>query len=307
MSSGALSKVRLDRMREVLAHHVEHSDVPGVVALVSRRGETHVEPVGYTTVDGREPMRRDSIFRIASMTKPVTAVATMILVEECKLQLDEPVDRLLPELADRRVLGGADRPLDATVPANRPITVRDLLTFTMGLGIVMGPPGAFPIGDALGGPGARTGPTRARARPRARRVDAPPRHAAARPPARRTVDVQHRRGCPRRPRRPRREPVVPRLPARAHLRTARDARHRVPRAAREDRPVRHRVLDELRDRRARSARRAGRRPVERLAGVPGRRIRPRVHRRRLQRVRADAVAAGSRRPRPHAWRAPPSS
>ena len=63
------------------------------------------------------------------MTKPITAVAAMILVEECKLRLDEPVDRLLPELADRRVLKRIDGPLDETVPADRPITVRDLLTF----------------------------------------------------------------------------------------------------------------------------------------------------------------------------------
>ena len=67
-------------------------------------------------------MRRDTIFRIASMTKPITAAAAMILVEECRLRLDEPVDRLLPELADRRVLKRLDGPLDDTVPANRPIT-----------------------------------------------------------------------------------------------------------------------------------------------------------------------------------------
>ncbi len=149
MVAGGLSKVRLDGMREVLARHVEHSDVPGVVALVSRHGETHVEVLGYTTADGRERLRRDAIFRIASMTKPVTAVATMILVEECKVQLDEPVDRLVPELADRRVIGGIDRPLAESVPANRPVTVRDLLTFTMGLGIILEPPGTSPIGDAL--------------------------------------------------------------------------------------------------------------------------------------------------------------
>ena len=86
-------------------------------------------------------MRRDTIFRISSMTKPVTAAAAMILVEECMLRLDEPVDRLLPELANRQVLKRLDGPLDDTVPANRPITVRDLLTFRMGFGIVMASPG----------------------------------------------------------------------------------------------------------------------------------------------------------------------
>ena len=70
-------------------------------------------------------MRRDTIFRLASVTKPITAVAAMILVEECKLRLDDPVDEFLPELANRRVLRTIDSALDDTVPAKRPITVRD--------------------------------------------------------------------------------------------------------------------------------------------------------------------------------------
>src|SRR5437867_4189905 len=84
-----------------------------------------------------------------SMTKPITAAATMILVEECELRLDEPVDRLLPELANRKVLKRLDGPLDDTVPANRPITVRDLLTFRMGMGLVLAPPDAYPILKAM--------------------------------------------------------------------------------------------------------------------------------------------------------------
>ncbi len=79
------------------------------------------------------------------MSKPITAVATLILVEECALRLDEPVDRLLPELANRKVLKQLDGPLDDTVPARRPITVRDLLTFRMGFGQLMAPPDAYPI------------------------------------------------------------------------------------------------------------------------------------------------------------------
>src|SRR5205823_1655687 len=96
-------------------------------------------------VGGREPIRRDTIFRVASLTKPITAAATMILVEECTLRLDEPVDRLLPELSSRRVLRALNGPLDDTVSASRPITVRDLLTFRMGFGIVMAPPDSSPI------------------------------------------------------------------------------------------------------------------------------------------------------------------
>jgi CubicO group peptidase (beta-lactamase class C family) len=93
-----------------------------------------VDAIGTTAFGGTDPMRRDTIFRIASLTKPITAVATLILVEECRLRLDEPVDRLLPELADRRVARTADSRLDETVPARRPITVRDLLTFRLGTG-----------------------------------------------------------------------------------------------------------------------------------------------------------------------------
>src|SRR5689334_20900846 len=107
MSTGGLSKTRLGRMREVMAGYVERGDVPGLVALVSRHGEVHVEVLGRQAVGGA-PMRRDTIFRISSMTKPVTGAAAMILVEECKLRLDEPVDRLLPELANRQVLKRLD-------------------------------------------------------------------------------------------------------------------------------------------------------------------------------------------------------
>lgn len=145
MSNGGLSKVRLGRMHDVMADYVERSEVPGIVTLVSRRGEVHVDAIGMKAAGGSDPMRRDTIFRISSMTKPITAAATMILVEECKVRLDEPVDRLLPELAGRKVLKRLDGPLQDTAPANRPITVRDLLTFRMGFGQMMAPPDAYPI------------------------------------------------------------------------------------------------------------------------------------------------------------------
>jgi len=132
MSSGGLSTARLGRLRDVMAGYVERGEVPGLVTLVSRRGDLHVDAIGTKAVGGSDPMGRDTIFRISSMTKPITAAAAMILVEECKLRLDEPVDRLLPELADRKVLKRLDGPLDDTVPANRPITLRDLLTFRSG-------------------------------------------------------------------------------------------------------------------------------------------------------------------------------
>jgi CubicO group peptidase (beta-lactamase class C family) len=158
MSTGGFSKSRLGRLRDVLAGYVDRGEVPGIVALVSRRGETHVEAIGSTAIGGPDPVRRDTIFRIASMTKPVTAVAALILIEECKLRLDEPVDRLLPELAARQVLRRLDGPIDDTVPANRSITVRDLLTFTLGYGIILAPPGMYPIQEALGDPLLGQGP-----------------------------------------------------------------------------------------------------------------------------------------------------
>lgn len=147
--NGGLSKTRLGRMRDVLAGYVERGELPGLVALVSRRGETQVESFGTTAIGGGDPVRRDTIFRISSMTKPVTAAAAMILVEECKLRLDEPVDRFLPELADRKVLTRLDGPLDETMPAHRPITLRDLLTFRLGWGMVMAPPDTYPIQTAM--------------------------------------------------------------------------------------------------------------------------------------------------------------
>jgi CubicO group peptidase (beta-lactamase class C family) len=126
-------------MHDAVKAYVDKGENVGAITLVDRRGETHVDVVGLADRERKIPLKRDTIFRIASMTKPVTAVATMILVEEGKVRLDEPVDRLLPELAKPRVLSRADGPLDDTVAANRPITVRDLLTFRMGYGLPMGP------------------------------------------------------------------------------------------------------------------------------------------------------------------------
>ena len=149
MRDGGLSAERLKRLHDVMTGYVERGEVPGLVTLVARRGEGHVDAIGAMAAGSEEPMRRDTIFRISSMTKPITAAAAMILIEECTLRLDEPVNRLLPELANRQVLKRPDADLDDTVPAHRPITVRDLLTFTMGLGIVAAAPGTVPIADAL--------------------------------------------------------------------------------------------------------------------------------------------------------------
>ena len=134
--------------------------MPGLVTLVSRRGEVHVDAIGKMGfgADANGPMQRDTIFRIASMTKPVVAAAAMILVEECKLRLDDPLDDLLPELANRQVLKRLDSPLDDTVPAVRSITLRDLLTFRLGIGFVLAPPGRYPIQQAIAEAAMAPGP-----------------------------------------------------------------------------------------------------------------------------------------------------
>ncbi|MFI6390590.1 serine hydrolase domain-containing protein [Nonomuraea sp. NPDC050540] len=134
-SDGGFSEAGLRRLREVLVRQVESGKIPGLVALVSHGGQTHVETIGTMRHDGGTPMRRDTIFRMASTSKPVTMAAAMVLLDECRLRLDDPVDPWLPELADRQVLKRPDGPLDETVPTRRPITVRDLLTSTFGLGL----------------------------------------------------------------------------------------------------------------------------------------------------------------------------
>lgn len=135
-------------MHDAMAGHVASGRLPGLVTLVSRRGETHVDAIGVKAFGSTDPMRRDTIFRIVSLTKPVTAAA-MILVEETKLRLDDPVDLWLPELANRKVLRSIDSPLNDTVPANRQITLRDLLTFRLGYGAVMVFPEKYPIQKAM--------------------------------------------------------------------------------------------------------------------------------------------------------------
>jgi CubicO group peptidase (beta-lactamase class C family) len=124
-----------DRVRAAAEAHVGDTRVPGVVALVARGDDVVVEVLGTLSVGG-EAVRRESLFRIASTTKPITAAATLAVIEEGLVGLDEPVDRLLPELAGRRVLKRMDGPLEDTVPAERAITTRDLLTFTNGFGMV---------------------------------------------------------------------------------------------------------------------------------------------------------------------------
>jgi CubicO group peptidase (beta-lactamase class C family) len=161
-----LSPSGLGRLHDLMAAHVDEGQVPGLVALVARGDEVHVDVLGTLALDGPTALARDAIFRIASLTKPITAATALTLVEDGTLRLDDTIDDLVPELANRRVLRAIDAELDDTVPARRSITLKDLLTFCMGFGTVLAPPDSYPIQRAeaelglrsIGGPPWPPGP-----------------------------------------------------------------------------------------------------------------------------------------------------
>lgn len=123
----AWKKDGLDRLDELVSRHVGPEGVPGAAWLVARRGEVHVGVAGSAA--------RDTIFRIASMSKPITAVAVLALAEDGALRLDDPLANLLPELGGLRVMADPKGSLDDTVPLLRPPTIHDALTFRMGWGM----------------------------------------------------------------------------------------------------------------------------------------------------------------------------
>src|SRR5688572_498916 len=127
---------RIDRLADRMARHVERDVVGGVAWLAARDDDVEVGTAGVLTRGDGEPIRRDTVFRIASMSKPIAAIGALLLVEECRLRLDDPVDDLLPELAHRQVLLDPLGPIDGpTEPAHRPITVHDVVTFRLGYGM----------------------------------------------------------------------------------------------------------------------------------------------------------------------------
>jgi CubicO group peptidase (beta-lactamase class C family) len=123
-----------DKLDDIIEAAVARGDIPGVVAAVGRGDEGYLAAAGVMAVGG-PPMQPDTLFRISSITKPVTAAVVLSLVEDGAFGLDEPADRLLPELANRRVLRRPDGPLTDTIAAERAVTTRDLLTFTWGFGM----------------------------------------------------------------------------------------------------------------------------------------------------------------------------
>ncbi len=151
-AEAGMSAERLQRVSEVDARYVASGEIAGTVTLVHRKGQlAHVSIHGYQDLETQTPMRRDTIFALASMTKPVTAVAAMILVEDGTLRLDDPVDQWLPELANPMVLKEPTGPLTDVSPSPRPITLRDLLNNRMGIGSIgfAGIATDSPIGQAF--------------------------------------------------------------------------------------------------------------------------------------------------------------
>jgi CubicO group peptidase (beta-lactamase class C family) len=142
-----LSADRLQRIGELMQRHIEAKNFAGAVTLVSRYGRVaHHEAHGLMNLESKKPMQKDAIFRIMSMTKPIVGVAVLMMMEEGKVRLNDPISRFIPEYRDLKVAvpqgtpaaggragGAAAAPRFYTVPADREITVRDLLTHTSGL------------------------------------------------------------------------------------------------------------------------------------------------------------------------------
>jgi CubicO group peptidase (beta-lactamase class C family) len=135
-----LSTERLQRIHQLVQRHMDLGDITGAVMLVARKGQVaFVDVQGVIDAETRKPMTRDSLFRMASMTKPVIGTAIMMMLEEGKVQLGDPVSKFIPEFKNMSVgvlqepgRGQNDPPKFYTVPAQRDITVKDLLTHTSG-------------------------------------------------------------------------------------------------------------------------------------------------------------------------------
>jgi CubicO group peptidase (beta-lactamase class C family) len=130
-----LSQVRLGRLKATLQGYVDRNEVAGAVAVLHRHGVlADIETLGWQDKEARIRMKRNTIFRVASMTKPIVAVATLVLVEEGKIRLSDPVDSWLPELAHRSVMRDPQGSPDDVYTSPRSITLEDLLTYRLGIG-----------------------------------------------------------------------------------------------------------------------------------------------------------------------------
>jgi len=131
---GGFSPERLKAVTAAMQAAVDKGDTAGVVTLLFRHGEVaQVTAVGWRDEAAKTPMRRDTIFRIASMTKPIVSVATLMLIEEGKIALSDPVAKYLPELANQKLLANPTDPLESATPSPRQTTLNDLLTHRSGI------------------------------------------------------------------------------------------------------------------------------------------------------------------------------
>ena len=220
-SKAGFSSEKLALIPPMLQSVVDAGDLSGFVTLIFHKGEVaQVNTIGHRDIATKAPMTRDTLFRIASMTKPVTSTAALMLMEEGKLKLEDPITKWLPEFAEMHVLKKADGPLDDTYPSPRDITVEDLFTHRSGLSYAFSAIGPIAkaydkaLGDVL-----NNNPS----------PDAWLKALAALPllyPPGERFHYSYDR-CARLSRRPDRKEAVPRRADGAPLRTARDARHRL--------------------------------------------------------------------------------
>jgi CubicO group peptidase (beta-lactamase class C family) len=157
--SAGFSSEKLAVIAPMLQNVVDAGDLSGFVTLIFRKGEiAQVNTLGYRDLETRAPMTRDTLFRIASMTKPVTSVAALMLMEEGKLRLDDPITKWVPEFETMRVMKNAEGSPDDTYPAPRVITIEDLLTHRSGLSYAFSAVGPISkayevaLGDVLSNP-----------------------------------------------------------------------------------------------------------------------------------------------------------
>ena len=230
--------------------HVQGERVPGLVTLLNRRGETVVDAIGTLAFGSSTPMRRDTIFRVASISKPVTAAAAMILVEEGKLRLDDPVDKFLPELKDRKVLRSLESP--ARRHGSREPADHCARSAHIPRGARRDHGVSVEVSDSEGDGGnrRRRGPVPLFRRGQ-RRIHEADRQPPACAPAGREVALSHRSRHPRRAARTRLGQVARRFPARADFRSAWHEGYGLPCPGREDRPPRHRIHNGFLERPAR--------------------------------------------------------
>jgi len=139
-AKAGMDKARLERIKPLMQKFADNQYVAGTVTLVMRRGEpVHLEAAGWQDIEAKKPMRTDTIFQIMSMTKPVTGAAIMMMVEEGRLRLSDPVEKHLPEFRGQKMIESKEGGRVTLTKPSRPITIRDLMTHTSGMAGGPGP------------------------------------------------------------------------------------------------------------------------------------------------------------------------